>query len=105
MVTIEPGGVFGPLHHHVDRPGTVYMPAGLARGQEYHALAREQRGDLRGGDLGRHRQAKVASGATFNMAQSHGYSGTRLAKKLGMEPETLTLSMCSPYGEKCGSSN
>jgi hypothetical protein len=24
MVTIEPGGVFGPIHDHKDRPGTVY---------------------------------------------------------------------------------
>jgi hypothetical protein len=23
MVTIEPGGVFGPIHHHRDRPGAV----------------------------------------------------------------------------------
>lgn len=28
MVTIEPGGVFGPLHDHVDRPGTVYILQG-----------------------------------------------------------------------------
>lgn len=28
MVTIEPGGVFGPLHDHVDRPGTVYVLEG-----------------------------------------------------------------------------
>ncbi len=25
MVTIEPGGVFGPVHDHQDRPGTVYV--------------------------------------------------------------------------------
>ncbi len=25
MVTIEPGGVFGPLHDHIGRPGTVYI--------------------------------------------------------------------------------
>ena len=25
MVTIEPGGVFGPIHDHKDRPGTVYV--------------------------------------------------------------------------------
>ena len=25
IVTIEPGGVFGPLHDHKDRPGTVYI--------------------------------------------------------------------------------
>ena len=24
MVTIEPGGVFGPVHDHRDRPGIVY---------------------------------------------------------------------------------
>jgi quercetin dioxygenase-like cupin family protein len=28
MVTIEPGGVFGPLHDHQDRPGIVYILQG-----------------------------------------------------------------------------
>jgi quercetin dioxygenase-like cupin family protein len=28
MVTIEPGGVFGPVHDHKDRPGTVYVLQG-----------------------------------------------------------------------------
>ena len=28
MVTIEPGGVFGPIHDHVGRPGTVYILEG-----------------------------------------------------------------------------
>ncbi|KRE89903.1 MULTISPECIES: cupin domain-containing protein [unclassified Arthrobacter] len=28
MVTIDPGGVFGPLHNHVGRPGTVYILQG-----------------------------------------------------------------------------
>lgn len=28
MVTIEPGGVFGPIHDHVGRPGVVYVLAG-----------------------------------------------------------------------------
>lgn len=28
LVTIEPGGVFGPLHDHVDRPGLVYILQG-----------------------------------------------------------------------------
>jgi quercetin dioxygenase-like cupin family protein len=28
MVTIEPGGVFGPIHDHVDRPGMVYVLQG-----------------------------------------------------------------------------
>ena len=28
MVTIEPGGVFGPVHDHADRPGTVYVLQG-----------------------------------------------------------------------------
>src|ERR1051325_8271651 len=28
MVTIEPGGVFGPVHDHVDRPGVVYILQG-----------------------------------------------------------------------------
>lgn len=28
MVTIEPGGVFGPMHDHKDRPGMVYVLQG-----------------------------------------------------------------------------
>jgi quercetin dioxygenase-like cupin family protein len=28
MVTIEPGGVFGPVHDHRDRPGVVYVLQG-----------------------------------------------------------------------------
>jgi quercetin dioxygenase-like cupin family protein len=28
LVTIEPGGVFGPVHDHVGRPGTVYILQG-----------------------------------------------------------------------------
>jgi quercetin dioxygenase-like cupin family protein len=28
MVTIEPGGVFGPIHDHVGRPGVVYILQG-----------------------------------------------------------------------------
>jgi quercetin dioxygenase-like cupin family protein len=28
MVTIEPGGVFGPLHNHIGRPGVVYILQG-----------------------------------------------------------------------------
>jgi quercetin dioxygenase-like cupin family protein len=28
IVTIEPGGVLGPIHDHVDRPGTVYILQG-----------------------------------------------------------------------------
>jgi len=28
MVTIQPGGVFGPIHDHKDRPGTVYILQG-----------------------------------------------------------------------------
>jgi quercetin dioxygenase-like cupin family protein len=28
MVTIEPGGTFGPLHDHRDRPGIVYILKG-----------------------------------------------------------------------------
>ncbi len=28
MVTIEPGGVFGPIHDHQDRPGMVYILQG-----------------------------------------------------------------------------
>ena len=28
MVTFEPGGVFGPVHNHIDRPGMVYILQG-----------------------------------------------------------------------------
>ena len=28
MVTIEPGGIFGPVHDHRGRPGTVYVLGG-----------------------------------------------------------------------------
>ena len=28
IVTIEPGGVIGPVHNHIDRPGTVYILQG-----------------------------------------------------------------------------
>jgi quercetin dioxygenase-like cupin family protein len=28
MVTMEPGGVYGPIHDHVDRPGLVYILQG-----------------------------------------------------------------------------
>jgi quercetin dioxygenase-like cupin family protein len=28
MVTIEPEGVFGPIHDHIDRPGMVYILQG-----------------------------------------------------------------------------
>jgi quercetin dioxygenase-like cupin family protein len=28
LVTIEPGGVFGPVHDHQDRPGMVYVLQG-----------------------------------------------------------------------------
>ena len=28
LVTIAPGGVFGPVHDHVDRPGIVYILQG-----------------------------------------------------------------------------
>lgn len=28
MVTIEPGGVLGPIHDHIDRPGIVYILQG-----------------------------------------------------------------------------
>jgi quercetin dioxygenase-like cupin family protein len=28
IVTIEPGGVFGPVHDHKDRPGVVYVLQG-----------------------------------------------------------------------------
>ncbi len=76
-VTIEPEGVFSPVHDHVDRPGAVYIlqgtitdhrdgvttdygPGLLARGPQHAPLAREPWDDPRGGDLGRHREAGVS---------------------------------------------
>lgn len=32
MVTIAPGGVFGPIHGHKDRPGIVYILQGTITG-------------------------------------------------------------------------
>jgi len=32
MVTIDPGGVFGPIHDHKDRPGIVYILQGTITG-------------------------------------------------------------------------
>jgi len=29
LVTMEPGGVYGPIHDHVDRPGLVYILQGM----------------------------------------------------------------------------
>jgi quercetin dioxygenase-like cupin family protein len=82
MVTIEPGGVFGPMHDHNDRPGIVYILQGTITDQrngvatDYgpgvgwpedrnttHWL--ENSGTIpAGGDLGRYRQASVSSGPT-----------------------------------------
>ena len=44
----------------------LWSGSGLARGQEYAALAREQRNDSGGGNLGRYSQARVSSGPTSN---------------------------------------
>ncbi len=73
-VTIAPGGVFGPLHDHIGRPGVVHIlqgtitdhrgrsrhglraGRGLARGQQHPALVGEPGNDPGGGDLSRHRQ-------------------------------------------------
>jgi hypothetical protein len=76
LVTIEPGGDFGPVHDHRGRPGTVYILqgrsptigtgrhglrawGGLARGSGHDPLAREQGNDPGSGDLRRYRQAGV----------------------------------------------
>ena|SRR5690242_15384749 len=39
MVTIEPGGVFGPLHDHKGRPGTVYVLQGTVTEHRDGAVA------------------------------------------------------------------
>ena len=38
MVTIEPGGVFGPIHDHKDRPGTVYILQGTITDHQMESL-------------------------------------------------------------------
>ena len=38
MVTIEPGGVFGPIHDHQDRPGIVYILQGTITDIEMELL-------------------------------------------------------------------
>ena len=81
MVTIEPGGVFGPIHDHKDRPGIVYIPQGTittietesrrTMGREWAGLrigtprtgSRTGNGSG-GGDLGRYRQARSTRGGT-----------------------------------------
>jgi quercetin dioxygenase-like cupin family protein len=40
MVTIEPGGVFGPIHDHKDRPGMVYILQGTITDHR-HGVAKE----------------------------------------------------------------
>ena len=94
MVTIEPGGVFGPLHDHKGRPGTVYILQGTITNHrdgvatDYgpgvgwpedrnttHWL--ENRGDdSGGGDLGRYRQQRVDAVPT-STAVSGGPAGHR----------------------------
>jgi len=79
IVTIEPGGVLGPVHDHADRPGVVYIlqgtitdhrdgggsgvraGCGLARGQEHVALAREHRDYAGDRDLSRCLPAGLAA--------------------------------------------
>lgn len=82
MVTIEPGGVFGPVHDHRDRPGLVYIlqgtitdhrdgvttdygpGVGWPEDRNFPTLAREPRNDSGGGDLGRYRHARIAASPT-----------------------------------------
>jgi quercetin dioxygenase-like cupin family protein len=77
MVTIEAGGVFGPIHDHKDRPGIVYILQGTITDHRNGVAtdygpgvgwpedrdtthSREQRNDSCDGDLGRHSQARVS---------------------------------------------
>ena len=76
MVTIEPGGVFGPIHDHKDRPGMVYILQGTItdhRDGVARSTGRELAGPrirtphtglrtkarYRGGNLGRYSQGKL----------------------------------------------
>ena len=81
MVTIEPGGVFGPIHDHKGRPGTVYILQGTITDHRNGVATDYGPGvgwpedrntthwlentgnDPGGGDLGRYRQARVNRGA------------------------------------------
>ena len=47
MVTIEPGGVFGPIHDHKGRPGTVYVLQGT-----HHRPSRRSRRPTTGPGVG-----------------------------------------------------
>ena len=50
MVTIEPGGVFGPINDHKDRPGTIYILQGTITDPECAASPAGQGGkDSAGG--------------------------------------------------------
>ena len=80
MVTIEPGGVFGPIHDHKDRPGIVYILQGTFTDHRNGVATAYGPGvgwpedrntthwlenpgnDSGGGDLGRYSQARVSSG-------------------------------------------
>jgi len=46
MVTIEPGGVFGPIHDHKGRPGTVYILQGTTLTIEMESLRTMDRSGL-----------------------------------------------------------
>ena len=84
MVTIAPGGVFGPLHDHKGRPGTVYILQGTITDHrdgiatDYgpgvgwpedrnttHWLENRGRDDSGGGDLGRYRPASVTLSTAY----------------------------------------
>ena len=108
MVTIEPGGVFGPVHDHQGRPGTVYIlpgndhrpsqrgryrlwaGSGLARGSEHDPLARERGNDSGGGDLGRYRRDGLGRGPDALLPR-------RQARRDGPE---LTMSSCGCSGDR-----
>jgi quercetin dioxygenase-like cupin family protein len=38
MVTFEPGGIFGPIHDHKDRPGIVYILQGTITDHRMESL-------------------------------------------------------------------
>jgi quercetin dioxygenase-like cupin family protein len=60
MITIEPGGVFGPIHDHKGRPGIVYILQGVSADIR-NGIAKVYGPGSGRGDLCRYSQPSVIS--------------------------------------------